>query len=163
MIIYIVLEILTPFCVYREYVPSLNSQFTDVLILISPVHYRNRALGNLCCVHFGQIGFAARSRWGKMDLMPTNIKNDIRPLISTIILPKVLFWLEFSILYVKYYYGRGWLLPRKQLGIYGQNAVNVIISLSGLDSTRVNHNTKFCILGLNKKIPHTTLHKHLIF
>ena len=42
------------------------------------------------CIHFDQKCLTARLRWGKMDLMPENMKNDIFPLISTIILPKVL-------------------------------------------------------------------------
>ena len=32
------------------------------------------------------------------------------------------------------------------------NVVNVILPASGLGSARVNHNDKFCIFGLNKKI-----------
>ena len=46
----------------------------------------------------------------------------------------------------------------EQRGIYGQNVVIVILSVSGLGSARVNHNAELCIIGLNQKISpyHTT-------
>ena len=69
-----------------------------------------------------------------------------------------------SILYVKCYCGHKWKwLLAERWGTYGQNAVNVILSLSGPGSARITQKTEFSIFGLNQKLPHITLHKHLIY
>ena len=38
-------------------------------------------------------------------------------------------------------------------GVYGQNVVNMILTVSGLGGARVNNNAIFCIFKLNKKSP----------
>ena len=55
--------------------------------------------------------------------------------------------------WLKYYYGRGWLLVEEQRGISGQHVGNVILPVSGFGSARVNRSAEF---------PRITLHKHRI-
>ena len=55
---------------------------------IQPFHYQTRVLENLHWVHFDQTRLAAISRWRQMDLILVNMKKNIFPLISIIILPE---------------------------------------------------------------------------
>ena len=69
---------------------------------------------------------------------------------------------RYIILHDKNHCGRGWLLAGEQRGILGQHVVNMILSVSGLGSARINHSAEFCIFGLNKN-PRITLQKHLSY
>ena len=61
--------------------------------------------------------------------------------------------MRYSILHVKYYCRRGWLLAEEQRGVLRQNVVSAILPFSVFGSARVNHNAEFCIFELNQKIP----------
>ena len=67
-------------------------------------------------------------------------------------------------IYILWYYGCGWLLAVEQRGIYGQNVVNMILSVEpGLAASELITMLIFACLNSTIKFPRITLQQQLIF